>query len=53
MDKEIILKDLLKTDQYVIKDMETGDLYIAEDIVELLDNGLCQCHNRLVQKKEE
>ncbi len=31
--------------------METGELFITEDIVELLNNGLCQCHNRLIQKK--
>ncbi len=43
--------DVLKTDQYVIKDMETGELFIAEDLAELLNNGLCQCHNRLIQKE--
>lgn len=45
--------DVLKTGQYIIKDTHTGELFTGEDIVELLNNGLCQCHNKLIQKKEE
>lgn len=44
--------DVLKTGQYIIKDTQTGELFTAQDIEELLNKSLCKCHNRLVQKKE-
>lgn len=43
--------DLLKSSQLIIKDTQTGELFTAQDIEELLNKSLCHCHNRLVQKK--